>query len=442
MGSPFNRRRADDSYRVNAVGVCPVPPRADKPGEPRQRQGEATPMTTPADTDLPRGIALRFIVLIGVVSLFADMTYEGARSVTGPFLATLGASATAVGIIAGLGELVGYAARLGSGWLSDRTGRYWAVTLVGYALNLFAVPVLALAGAWPVAGALMIAERMGRAIRVPARDAMLSHAASRTGLGWGFGLHEALDQTGAVIGPLLMAALLYRGHGYRTGFALLLVPAILSMALLVAARIQLPRPRDFDLAPAPLARGGFGRRFWLYLAAVSLVAAGFADFPLLAFHLQKTVTVGPDWVPVLYALAMATDGIAALALGGLFDRVGFGAVLLGTLPGLAAAPLVLWGGPIAAVVGLACWGIGMGAQESILRAVVATMAPRDRRATAYGVFNAVYGLAWFGGSVVLGVLYDRAVGDAAWAALALQAAALPLLVVLMRGDRARRTDPS
>ena len=167
--------------------------------------------------------ALRFILLVGAVSLFADMTYEGARSITGPYLAMLGASATAVGFVAGFGELIGYAVRLASGYLSDRTGRYWAVTIFGYCVNLLAVPLLALAGSWEAAAMLIVLERMGRAIRTPARDAMLSHAAGRTGLGWGFGLHEALDQTGAVLGPLALGAVLYFGGDYRTGFAILLI---------------------------------------------------------------------------------------------------------------------------------------------------------------------------------------------------------------------------
>ena len=151
-----------------------------------------------SSADVGRTTAIRFVVLLGVVSLFADMTYEGARSVTGPFLAVLGASGTAVGLIAGLGELIGYSLRLASGYLADRTGRYWAITLVGYGLNLIAVPLLALAGRWEIAAALMICERVGKAIRTPARDAMLSHATHQVGHGWGFGLHEAMDQAGAV----------------------------------------------------------------------------------------------------------------------------------------------------------------------------------------------------------------------------------------------------
>jgi hypothetical protein len=187
---------------------------------------------------------LRFVVLIGIVSLFADMTYEGARSVTGPYLGALGASGFVVGLVAGLGELIGYALRLVSGYVADRTARYWAVTLVGYALNMLAVPLLALAGHWETAAALMIAERVGKAIRTPARDAMLSHATREVGHGWGFGLHEAMDQAGAMIGPLAVAAALAAGWGYRAGFGVLLVPAVLALGVLLAAWRAYPRPAD------------------------------------------------------------------------------------------------------------------------------------------------------------------------------------------------------
>jgi len=382
--------------------------------------------------------ALRFILLVGAVSLFADMTYEGARSITGPYLAMLGASAAAVGFVAGFGELIGYALRLASGYLSDRTGRYWAVTIFGYCVNLLAVPLLALAGSWEAAAALIVLERMGRAIRTPARDAMLSHAAGHTGLGWGFGLHEALDQTGAVLGPLALGAVLYFGGDYRTGFAILLIPALLALAVLLAARLLYPRPRDFELARPELTSRGLPGSFWVYLAAVALIAAGYADFPLVAYHFGKAEVISPAWIPVLYAVAMATDAIAALALGRLFDRIGLATMIFATIGSLLAAPLAFLGGPAGAVVGMALWGVGMGAQESVMRAAIAQIAPAERRGTAYGIFNAIYGVAWFAGSVLLGVLYDRSVLALVGVAVLLQAMALPILWWLTRMMRAAR----
>ena len=381
---------------------------------------------------LPRTRAVTFIILLGAISLFADMTYEGARSITGPYLGALGVTATTIGIVAGLGELVGYAVRLGSGYLADASGRYWAVTIFGYVLNLFAVPLLALAGNWQIAVVLIIAERMGRAVRSPPRDAMLSHAAGQTGLGWGFGLHQALDQTGAVVGPLLVSGLLFLGHDFRAAFAVLLAPAVVSISLVLAARLSFPQPRDFELAPPPLDTTGLAPSFRVYLVAVALIAAGYADFALIAYHFGKASVMPATWIPIVYAIAMAVDGAAGLALGSLFDRIGLRAMILATLISAAAAPLVFLGGFAAAVLGMACWGIGTGAQESVMRATVSQLAPQHRRATAFGIFNAVYGVAWFAGSVLLGVLYDLSIVMVAMVSMALQALAVPVLFWLAR----------
>lgn len=377
--------------------------------------------------------ALRFIVFLGIVSLFADMTYEGARSITGPFLAVLGASATVVGIVAGFGELVGYGLRLVSGYVADRTQRYWTITLVGYALNLLAVPLLALAGRWEVAALFIILERTGKALRNPARDAMLSHATQQVGHGWGFGLHEALDQIGAVLGPLLVASVLALRADYRLAFAVLGLFALAALVMLAVARINYPTPRDFETKATALPGGSFSRTYWLYLAAVGLVAAGYADFPLIAYHLQKTAQVTPDWIPIFYALAMGVDALAALLFGRLFDRAGIPTLVPVPLISACFAPLVFFGDFALALVGMTCWGIGMGAQESVMRAAVAGFAPPDRRGSAYGLFNAAYGLFWFLGSAVLGVLYDRSIPWLVAFSVIVQLASIPVLLVVRRG---------
>jgi MFS family permease len=384
------------------------------------------------DLALPRRRALQFIVLIGAVSLFADMTYEGARSITGPFLAVLGASATVVGIVAGAGELLGYGLRLASGYLSDRTGRYWAITIAGYAINLFAVPLLALADHWLLAAVLIMAERAGRGIRTPARDAMLSHASSQTGLGWGFGLHEALDQTGAILGPLMVSGVLYLKGSYELAFALLAVPAVIAFSIVVSARLSYPRPQDLEVAPPTIESTALPRAFWIYLGAAALIAAGYADFPLIAYHFEKVNIVPGAWIPVLYAVAMGADAVAALILGPLFDRIGLRTMIGATLISALAPPLAFLGGAEAAAVAMLLWGIGMGAQESIVRAAVAQLAPAERRGTAYGIFNAAYGVAWFAGSAVLGVLYDRSVLTLVVVAMLLQVMAVPILWWLTR----------
>jgi predicted MFS family arabinose efflux permease len=253
----------------------------------------STKIDTAAGGDIAK-LAFRFVLIIGVVNFFADMTYEGARSIVGPFLGSLGASATIVGFVAGFGEMVGYGLRSVSGYFADKTHRYWAVAFVGYAINMLAVPALALAGNWPMAAVLIVAERTGRAIRRPAVESMLSHAGQSIGQGWVFGLNEAMDQTGATLGPLITAWVLYRHGGYRHAFAVLLISALLCLLVLVVAWFLHRRPHELERRAAqPLTSKGFAKTYWLYVAAGALIAAGFADFSLIAFHFQKTATVPP-----------------------------------------------------------------------------------------------------------------------------------------------------
>jgi len=379
--------------------------------------------------------ALRFVVLLGVVSLFADMTYEGARSIAGPYLAILGASGTVVGVVAGFGELIGYALRLVSGYISDRTGKYWAVTLFGYFVNLLAVPLLALAGRWEIAALLMIAERMGKAIRNPSRDAMLSYATQGIGRGWGFGLHEAMDQIGAILGPLIVAGVLYLQGGYRTSFAILLIPALLALAVLLVARALYPHPRDLEGVSVELKTRGFPRVFWLYLVAVSLIAAGYVDFPLISYHFEELSIVSKIWIPVFYAVAMGVDALSALFFGRLFDRVGLSILIVVSLLSSVFAPLVFLGGFYLALGGMALWGVGMGAQESIMRAAIAEMVPMDKRSTAYGIFNAGFGLFWFLGSALMGILYDVSIPSLIVFSVVMQLASIPFFISIRKKPR-------
>lgn len=381
--------------------------------------------------------AKRFVILIGIVSLFGDMTYEGARSVVGAYLAVLGASGTVVGIVAGFGELAGYALRLVSGYIGDRTGLYWPVTIVGYVINLFAVPLLALAGRWEYAVVLIVAERAGRALRTPTRDAMLSHAATRTGAGWAFGFHEALDTTGAIVGPLAVSAVLYLGHSYQTSFAILLVPALLSLAVLLVARSQFPTPSDLETREGAATSQRLPARFWLFALGAAFVGAGYADFSLLAYHFGKSAIVAAPWIPALYALAMAAAAVTALGLGHAFDRLGMKVLIPAIALSAFSAPLAFLGTPPLVIAGIVFWGVGMGAQESVMRAVVGAMAPAGRRGTAFGIFHTIFGVAWFLGSALLGFLYDHSLLGVAMVSLALQLAALPVLLTLVATPRVR-----
>lgn len=385
--------------------------------------------------DEKRKSAYAFLVLLGVISLFSDLTYEGARSILGPFLLLLGASAATVGFVSGLGELIGYALRLATGFISDRTHRYWLLTIVGYAINLFAVPALALAPGfgWAFACGLIIVERFGKAIRHPAKTTLVSFAANEVGAGKGFALQQFMDQIGAFVGPMALFAVLTlkeasgdKLSAYSLAFLLLAIPGLIVMILLVAAKLRYPRPHELE-TPAPSSAGkGFNRAYWFYLVGIALLAAGFTDFPLMAYHFAKRQILPDNLVPVIYAAAMVVNALAAFVFGSMYDRRGMGAIILASVISAFFAPLVfLFNAPVFAVAGMALWGIGMGAQESVLKAAVASMAPRERRGTAYGIFYAGFGAFWFLGSWVMGILYDTSLVGLVVFSLAAQLAALP-----------------
>lgn len=376
--------------------------------------------------------ALKFIVLLGVVSLFADMTYEGARGIIGPFLSTLGASGTAVGVIVGIGALIGYGVRGISGYFSDKTRQYWLLTIVGYCINLLAVPLLAFVNSWQAAAFLIVLERFGKAIRVPARDAMLSYATKHTGHGWGFGIHEALDQIGAVLGPLSIAGLLFLKESYQLAFLSLLIPALISLGFLGLARFIFPTPQDMESQFSSLHTKGFSSSYWIYLLGVGLVALGFVDYPLIAYHLQKTSEFSADWIPFLYGIAMGVDGIAALIMGKLFDTKGIFLLAVVTFIAAFFAPLVFLGNSTAVIIGMMLWGIGMGAQESVMRAIVAILVAPNKRGSGYGLLNLFFGLFWAAGNAIIGYFYDISLIYLVIFSLITQLLSIPLFILVHR----------
>jgi MFS family permease len=380
--------------------------------------------------------ALKFVLMVGIMSFFADFTYEGSRSITGPYLGLLGAGAFTISVVSGAGEFIGYNIRLFSGRGADRTGKYWPVTIGGYILQMSVVPLLALAGNWQVAALLIIAERIGKGIRNPPRDAMLSHAAADIGYGRAFGMHEALDQFGAMFGPLLVALILTVGHhDYRIAFAALAVPAAIMLSLLAVARLLYPRPQDLAARPAQATAQALPPVFWIYMGGAALAAAGFADFPLIAYHFQRAGTVSPVLTPVFYAVAMAVSGAGSLVLGRAFDRAGIGVLVPLTIVAAAYAPLVFLGGFWPVLVGVSLWGLGMGVQESLIPAAVAPMVSPDRRAFAYGLFTGIYGTAWVLGSIVIGVLISVSLGGLVVFCMASELAAIPLILIVRARTR-------
>jgi MFS family permease len=390
-------------------------------------------MTEPRKTTV-----LRFVILIGVVNLFADLAYEGARSVTGPFLAQLGATAAIISIVSGVGEFLGYGLRAVAGYVADKTGRYWTLTFVGYAINMLAVPALALAGNWPAAACLIAAERTGRAIRRPIVQGMLSHAKEQVGGGRAFGINESLDALGATIGPLVVALVLAWRGDYRLGLAVLLCPALLCLGLLAVVRSRYPNPQSFErVTAAPSLR--LPSSYWWYVGAGALVGFGFVDFSLIAFHFQKSGTLQGSLIPMSYAVAMGAGAVANFLLGDLYDRVGFPVLIGAFVVGALFTPFVFFGPTAFAWVGMALWGIGKGAQDTLLKPAIAPLVAPSRRTTAFGIFDTCFGTAWLAGSIAFGLLYDTSLPMLVTLSVAGQLLSLPLFVL---GRKASQTAPA
>lgn len=370
---------------------------------------------------------LYFIILLGIVSFFADIAYEGARSIIGPFFAILGASGAVVGTFAGLAEFAGYGIRIISGITADRSKNYWLLTAVGYICNLVVIPLFALAGSWKMAAVLLVLERAGKALRTPSRDAMLSYACKQVGRGWGFGLHEAFDRFGGLLGPLLMYALLSTGLRFQLGFAILTVPAAAALATLYFTYRKFPHPEVAEPSKTPFSFKNFSRPFWIFLGGAALVGAGTLDFALVAYHIQKTALVTTPTIPLYYMAAIAIAAIFALIGGKWFDKAPKSALYFGVLLGSISPLLLFLGVHTELWIGMVCWGIAMATQTALFRSVLATLIPPPQRSTGYGLFGVIYGLGWFLGSALIGKLYDDSIGFSAITSLVLQILSLPFL---------------
>lgn len=393
--------------------------------------------------------AMIFIILFGIVSLFSDMTHEGASSIRGAYMSLLGASAGAIGFVSGLGELIGYSMRYVFGKLTDKTKRYWLMTIAGYVLDVLAVPALALVGehGWIAACGLLIIQRMGKAIKKPAKDTIMSFAASQEGLGKSFGIQEVLDQIGAFLGPVLLyIVMLFKTEGstfeiYSRCFAVLAVPGAITILLLLITKYKFPNPENFEPEEKRFTPFKVKKEFIFYIAGISLFAFGFIDYSIIIMHVSKTYTnisaqltetsslVNSGTLPLLYAGAMLVDAVAALVFGLMYDKKGVKALAWSTVISAPFAILVFGTKSTSALLlGIALWGVGMGAQESILKAAVTKMVPKSSRATGYGVFECSFGVFWFLGSWLLGVLYDISIPAMITVSVVSQLAAIPLYI--------------
>ena len=390
-----------------------------------------------------------FIILFGIVSLFSDMTHEGASSIRGAYLSLLGASAATIGFISGLGELIGYSMRYVFGKLTDKSKQYWPMTIAGYVLDIIAVPALALVGehGWIAACVLLVIQRMGKAIKKPAKDTIMSFAASQEGVGKSFGIQEVLDQIGAFIGPVLLyLVMLFKTEGttfeiYSTCFAVLAIPGAITLILLIVTRCKFPNPEHFEPEPKEYIPFKMKKEFILYIAGISLFAFGFIDYSIIIMHVSRTYShlasglsetsalVSTGSLPLLYAGAMLVDAVAALFFGMMYDKNGVKALVWSTVISAPFAVFVFAFDSVPMLlIGVALWGVGMGAQESILKAVVTSMVPKASRATGYGVFECSFGAFWFLGSWLMGVLYDVSIPAMIAVSVIAQLAAIPLYI--------------
>ena len=378
--------------------------------------------------------AFSFVLLMGIISLFSDITHEGATSVLGAFLSLAGASAAAIGFVSGLGEFIGYSLRLLTGWLTDKTKKYWPLTIIGYIIDCAAIPLLALVpnGGWIWACVLIVIQRSGKAIKKPAKDTLLSFAASQSGTGKSFAIQEFLDQIGAVLGPVILfvVMLLKKNEDlfsvYSLCFAILGIPAIVTIALLFFAKHRYPEPEKFEPPAKEVQPFHMNRSFLFYIIAISLFAFGFLDFTMITMHTVKTGLIPEDTISLIYAGAMAVDAFAALFFGWMFDKHGIKVLMLSTL---AAAPFAIFIFSVtsrwALFLGVALWGVGMGAQESILKAAVTQIVPKQIRSSGFGIFQTAFGVCWFLGSWLMGVLYDASPLWMVAFSVIMQLAALP-----------------
>ncbi len=407
--------------------------------------------------ELSRKRAVWLIILFGFISLFGDIVYEGARSVYGPYTKTMHMDIALVGLITGAAEFLGYFIRLVSGYFSDRTKAYWAFTFIGYGM-LASVPLLSLTGTWQIAALFIVCERLGKAVRSPAKDTLMSQAAKKIGTGWGFGLHEAMDQVGALSGPLIFTGL-FLVHGergivlsdYQRGFAWLWIPFILVMACVYAAWKKVPDPGAFETETAGIpVSEKLSKTFWIYTAFTFTTTLGFITFVILGYHYKEKELLSDAQIPLFYSIAMGVDALAALAIGKIYDRLkkrhnndhaGLMSLIIIPVLTLFIPIFVFMNETHFIIIGVVIWGIVMGAHETIMKSSIADITHIKKRGLGYGIFNAVYGIAMFLGSSLFGILYTIDIRYITMTIIILQAVSMTVYFALYRSIKSELPSP-
>ena len=385
---------------------------------------------------------LKVFIALSLLSLFADIVYEGARSISGAYLNILAAPAIAAGILS-LGELMSYVMRLVGGVVAQKaaSGRtYWAIIFLGYASTLV-VPLLALAGSWELALTLFFLERLGKGIRAPPRDVIIAEVTEGIGRGKGFGLHELLDQVGAITGPLIVSLVIaLRGYpeGYRAAFWMMWIPWILSMSMLMLAARLYPEPRAIAAAKEKTpgsSKTTLNRRFWIFLAGSILTMLGFLHWGVISYYAQDSVKIGllsAEEIALLYLVAMAVDAAIALPIGALYDRLGVKLIIVAPISAALIAPsLFTTPGRPGFYISAVFWGFTMGIIETIMRAAIADIVPAEARSMAYGIYSFGIGLGWAASGMLLAYLYqvEAIMGIIAFCAIMEAAAAIIFMAI-------------
>ncbi|MEW6088315.1 MAG: MFS transporter [bacterium] len=400
--------------------------------------------------------AIMLIILFGIISLFGDIIYEGARSVYGPFAKIIGMDIVLLGFITGMAEFLGYFIRFISGYLSDKTKAYWIFTIAGYGM-IISIPLLSMASVWQTVAILIICERLGKAVRSPAKDTILSSIVGPVGTGWGFALHEAMDQTGAIIGPLIFTGIFLAGTGavktisdYQMGFRLLWIPFIIVMIAVLLAFLKAPDPgkfeAKFDLQNPP---GKLSKIFWLYAIFTFVTTLGFVSFVILGYHFKDKGIISDAQIPVFYSIAMGLDAVAALIIGRIYDRLKekynnerAGTKILFIIP-LFTLFIPFFGfmkNILFITIAVVLWGIVMGTHETIMKSTIADLTHFKKRGLGYGIFNMVYGLAVFFGSLLMGLLYKIHITLIIILVINVEIAALVIYFVLLKEAKEREAN--
>lgn len=397
--------------------------------------------------------SLIFLILMGVISMMSDMTHEGAKSVYGSFLTLAGAPAYVVSFISGLGECLGCSLIILTGYIANKSKKYWTMTIIGYMINLLAIPALALTfkDGYILACALIVFERIGKAIRKPAKSTLVSFSSQNLGAGKSFAFVEFLDQIGAFLGPIIFTVVLSINistdlfTSYRFGFLFLLIPAVITLIILFIAKHFYPHPEDLEedkeiVKPSSNEKPKikFDNKFIFYLIAIALCGFAFIDFPLITLHVNTLNIFEDKYVPLLYSLAMLIDAFAALLFGNLFDKFGIKVLAVSTLLSLAS-PLFIFlpfdNKQVFIYIGVILWGIGMGSQESILKSAVYALVEKENRSFGFGIFEGIFGLSWFIGSLILGFVYESSKLALVIVSMAMQVLAIPLFLISSKKNK-------